>query len=243
MSMNTFRTTMRTSAWNADDVREDDDIISMVVIMKDEKLPNGRPMQTLQSSMVAASDAMLALFNSTGTLGDTYDGLLKSWVDGRIRKVVKHAKPAKFHDIRKLLDDRGVPYGYADVDGSSALVLCPLRASTQHEEWFKPIHKLQLQGYHAPSSSVCDASASSCLIVTVNNGLGMSDGKMIAQLMHAVQVAVCDLDDDEYDAWKHGGFNIYPCLGKPSQEDSIIIHDAGFTEIPPDSFTASALVV
>lgn len=242
MSMNTFRTTMRTSAWNADDVREDDDIISMIIIMKDEKYPNGQPMQTLQSSMMAASHAMLSLFASLEGIPEQYRNLFKAWVDGRIRKVVKHAKASRFQSIRTLLDDHGFPYGFGEVDGSAALVLCPLHASSQHEDWFRPIHRLQLQGYHVLVGAVSDDDHSR-LVVTVNDSLDMSEGKSIAQFLHAVQVAITDIDDEDYRQWEHDGFMTYPILGAPDADEPVVIHDAGFTEIPANSFTASAMLI
>ena len=243
MNLDAFRDDMHTLAWDCDHIIEDDDVISMIIIMKDEKNPDGSPMQTLQDSMVCAAEAMLSLFARTGTLG-RYDDLMTSWVHGRIRKVVKHAKKSKFDGLPSLLDEHGIPFGQSTCHGSSALVLIPLHASTQFEQWFRPIHRLKLQGYHAPLSQCCQSDDDhSRLVVTVNDDLHMSDGKSIAQFLHAVQVSITDTDQDDYHQWEHDGFRTYPMMGTPDDHEPVVIHDAGFTEIPANSLTASAMVI
>jgi peptidyl-tRNA hydrolase len=241
-----FRETMQTSAWDDDHGIDDSiDPVSMIIIMKTSKGQDGSPLQTLEGSMSLASTSMLSLFSQLSSSDGEYHDLLKRWVDGRIRKVVKHVKSSKYAAIVNALRARDLPLATTEDEDNASIVLPPLPESVQREEWFKPVHKLQLQGYKVRDEWPPQGSDDSAgvLLVTVNSQLGMSPGKIIAQYLHAVQVAVMRLDDDAYDSWAESGYKIIPTLGIPSESDDVIIHDAGFTEIPAGSFTASAFIL
>jgi peptidyl-tRNA hydrolase len=40
--------------------------------------------------------------------------------------------------------------------------------------------------------------------------------------------------------WAAAGYRLSAAMGSPRADDPVIVHDAGFTEIAPGSFTASA---
>ena len=262
--------------------------VSMVIIMRDSKDADGKPAPTLSDSLIAAGGAMLsllALLSSSCPIaindaksdisgrGDAappdshdYQEWLAAWSRGRIRKVVKHAKRGKYEAVKKALRGAGVPYVAMVSGDAESIVLPPIPESLQAEEWFKPVHKLQVHGYHVKDEEQWSgddgkddgknqtgaddeepsgeprviAEGDGAVLVRVSDELSMSPGKMIAQCLHAVQLSVGQLAGDAYRGWSSTGFKTVYALMPPSTLGDVIIHDAGFTEIPAGSFTASA---
>ena len=266
--------------------------VSMVIIMRDSKDADGTPAPTLSDSLIAAGGAMLSLLSLLSSpvssscpivindaksdisgRGDAappdshdYQEWLVAWSRGRIRKVVKHAKRGKYEAVKKALRGAGLPYVAMVSGDAESIVLPPIPESLQAEEWFKPVHKLQVHGYHVrdeeqwPGDDDKDdgknqtgaddeepsgeprviAEGDGAVLVRVSDELSMSPGKMIAQCLHAVQLSVGQLDSDAYRGWSSTGFKTVYALMPPSTLGDVIVHDAGFTEIPAGSFTASA---
>jgi hypothetical protein len=182
---------------------------------------------------------MLDLLGTLAGAGDRYHDLLVDWSDSRIRKVVKHARAAKFERARAALADHGCPFAVISRRSATALVIAPLTEAEQHDApWFHVIHSLQLHGYHA--AATVGGPMAGTLTTIVNDGLDMTAGKSIAQYLHSVQIAVGALDDEMYAQWAAAGYRLSAAMGSPRADDPVIVHDAGFTEIAPGSFTASA---
>lgn len=237
MTLDGYREIMRASAYDVD-APDDSRPISMTIIMNDT-LPKGYDEHTLGASFDAAGTAMLDLLGTLAGADDRYHDLLIDWSDSRIRKVVKHARAAKFERARAALANHGCPFAICSRRSASALVIAPLTEAEQHDSpWFHVIHSLQLHGYHA--APVADGPMAGTLTTIVNDGLDMTAGKSIAQYLHSVQIAVGALDDESHAQWAAAGYRLSAAMGSPRVVDPVIVHDAGFTEIAPGSFTASA---
>ena len=237
MTLDGYREIMRASAYDVD-APDGSRPISMTIIMNDT-LPDGYDEHTLGDSFDAAGTAMLDLLGTLASAGDRYHDLLVDWSDSRIRKVVKHARAAKFERARAALVDHGCPFAVIGRRSATALVIAPLTEAEQHDApWFHVIHSLQLHGYHA--AATVGGPMAGTLTTIVNDGLDMTAGKSIAQYLHSVQIAVGALDDESYAQWAVAGYRLSVAMGSPRTDDPVIVHDAGFTEIAPGSFTASA---
>jgi hypothetical protein len=138
MTLDGYREIMRASAYDAD-APDDSRPISMTVIMNDT-LPDGYDEHTLGDSFDAAGTAMLDLLGTLAGAGDRYHDLLVDWSDSRIRKVVKHARAAKFERARAALADHGCPFAVISRRSATALVIAPLTEAEQHDApWFHVI--------------------------------------------------------------------------------------------------------
>lgn len=237
MNLDEFRDSMRTCAWESDKTKETDDPISMIIIMSRTKTDNDAIFETEQDCVKTSGAAMLTLFSHMDEMTDKQHDLLTQWVHGRIRKIVKHANPGKFNNLDRI----PWPHERMKINDTECIVFSPLPYSMQCEQWFKSVHKLQVSGYQA-NHAIMNTVEPFTLLITIND-LHMTTGKMIAQAMHAVQVAVERLNDTDYDNWCTHGNMIAFQYGEPDGNAPITIIDAGLTEIPAGSFTASAMLI
>lgn len=246
--LKSFKDNYRTEAW-ADDIESKDRTpVAMVIVVSKTKAPcadvdgiggNHNILETEQDCAAAASKAMLSLLSNVDNLPDEANIQMKEWVNGRIRKIVKHAKPGKFDTLDKV----DWPHARLKVNDTECIVYSPLRENMMDDDFFKPVHKLQVSGFQAPYSNQSydyNVDRKHVLEVTLNSQLHMTTGKMLAQLLHAVQVAVYNLTDKKLKEWVHDDCNVSIDYGTPDPEDVISIIDAGLTEIPAGSLTASA---
>ena len=258
MSLMDYRNIMRESTFGRMPL-DDSNPISMVIIMNDG-LQGAFPGHTLGDSYLAAGEAMMGLLSSLAAMDGVYHDNLVEWSNNRIRKVVKHAKPSRFDRVARELRDHGCPFATLGAYSAQAMVIAPLPESEQRTaEWFHTVHGLQLDGYRvmegesSHDDDVMSAMRTSSghditlprrmaysLCSSVDSSLGMSAGKSIAQYLHSVQVGIGRLSDGDFDTWMRYGATISCDDGEPSTDATVVIHDAGFTEIPSGSLTASA---
>jgi hypothetical protein len=238
MSTIAFRNRVRDKPW-VDDPTVDDrdgDPYALIVIVKELKDPStGRELVPEDHYARAASDALVGLLSEYGD-DPVVTERLDAWLDTRIRKLVKRAKPSRFDAIR---DDDSLPTVTRSCYDAEVIIIAPLRRSEQPAS----VRKLQVSGFTTKPMAYDVIPLSPHLHVTVNEGLHMTTGKIIAQYLHAVQLAFQSLSDDDYHTWVDHGATADYYLGEPLPDDPVIVHDAGYTEIASDSFTASACVV
>lgn len=253
-----FRMNMQTHAWDDDNEYLENDLrspMSMVIVMSKTKQPvskydtdergmNSNILETEHDCVQIASKTMLQLFSLMKPRydlnhDDEYVSMMHAWCNARIRKIVKHEKPSRFNK----LDDVNWLHVRNKLNDTECIAYNPMLESMQSSEsFFKPVHKLQVKGYDAIRSNIHD-NVKPFLLITVNDQLHMTTGKMIAQCLHAVQVAVYNLNDRQFQAWVQNGCIVNYNYGSPDADGSIAIIDAGFTEIPAGSLTASAELI
>ncbi|MBK4143447.1 peptidyl-tRNA hydrolase [Corynebacterium macginleyi] len=185
--------------------------------------------------LAAAARAVVAacLDDRAGEDG-AFAAALAGWYGHRIRKIARRARNKAWRDVQLLpgvtVDDRArafAPSAVGEVD--------PL------------INKLQIGhtdlAMDEPGPPLADAP-----IIYVDRSLVMTAGKAAAQVGHGSMMLAADMSQEEAAAWAAEGF---PLVVREvdaelfrtacAQEDAVVIIDAGFTEIAPDSATVCAL--
>lgn len=185
--------------------------------------------------LAAAARAVVAtcLDERAGEDG-AFAAALAQWYGHRIRKIARRARNKAWRDVQLLpgvtVDDRArafAPSAVGEVD--------PL------------ISKLQIGhtdlAMDEPGPPLADAP-----IIYVDRSLAMTAGKAAAQVGHGSMMLAAAMSEEEAAAWAAKGFPLSvrevdaevfrtAC----AQEDAVVIIDAGFTEIAPDSATVCAL--
>jgi peptidyl-tRNA hydrolase len=236
MSVKAFRERIVTHPWSDAPSDDGSDPYALIIIVKEVKDPStGRETIPEHHYIHAASEAFLELLSEYGDDRQVTDRL-DHWMASRIRKLVKRAKPSKFEAIN---NDAEIAHTSADYHGANVLVFAPMRFSEQPHS----VHRLQVSGLKAPEWYQEEHTDAPHLDVTLNESLSMTTGKRIAQYLHAVQIAFQNLDDSDFLSWKDHGFTTTYHMGTPSADEEVVIHDAGFTEVEANAFTASASLV
>lgn len=220
----------------------------MVFVVRN-KLDDGT-MPSEDDAMSACVSAMFSIFDGYGTDSDLTNRV-DEWIKSRIRKIVKRAHGAKWRKLESAVEsgDVAIPSSVTlNAHGESVVyAFAPMRAS----EMPKVLRNLQVSGLDLGRSQ-CDglnhqeSGSEMTLLVTLNDDVEMTSGKAIAQACHVAQVALKALDDDDFSEWCDSGlqcqFTWKRLCGDASNHD-VVIHDAGFTEVPSNSLTAVGDIV
>lgn len=160
---------------------------------------------------------------------------VSQWLDGRIRKLVKRARNKQWDD----LDNVEIFYAETTVGSAKVKAFAPIPVSQTPAE----VRKLQLTGLKTtPSEDTTKTDAG--LHVTVNSELSMSVSKSAAQAAHAVQLFIMNNHEDEVKSWVESGCIVNVAFNTITDDSSagvVHVYDAGLTEIPAGSLTATAV--
>jgi peptidyl-tRNA hydrolase len=184
----------------------------------------------------AAATAVVRLLDDPRCIDGEWHEQVQRWLDGRIRKVARRARGAQW-DAAVQLPGLTVMHAGAEV---RAFVPGPTDAVPPQ------IAKLQVVGLDLEPGTPSPASAG-VLTVAVTPLVEMSPLKAAVQVSHAAQLATSAMRDDELDSWRATGFGVR--LLRPDADEwarltasaKVVVRDAGFTEIPPNTQTAVAL--
>ena len=157
------------------------------------------------------------------------------WVKGRFTKVVRHTSAKKLHKLVQV--HAGFTYG---LDTPTAVAFAPMRVSALP----KDISRLRVSGFDLPRTGqwpmVGDCRSPE---VFINANVDMTTGKTCAQVAHGL-VGWCIRQSDETlesidrpEPWLEDVMNFPDIAAKAS----IVITDAGFTEITPGTATVAVL--
>ncbi|HZY75762.1 MAG TPA: peptidyl-tRNA hydrolase [Jatrophihabitantaceae bacterium] len=159
---------------------------------------------------------------------------IEAWDGSRIRKVVRRARGAEWR--RALgVDGLDVTHGSAEVR-----VYPPIPV----DEWPPELARLQVGGTELADPEPPSAPAPGTPLVLLSPHVTMTAGKAMAQAAHAAQLGFRSLPADRRAAWQVDGFPLAVRDATPSQwaeaisAGAPVVHDAGFTEVEPDSQTA-----
>lgn len=189
-----------------------------------------------QAALAAASHAVVSLLADprADITGQWHEPLI-SWMSGRIRKVVRRARASKWDAVINAVPGIAVSY-----NGIQVFVGAPHPADETPAE----LARLQVSGLDLPVDPAYSSIPSNgpALHVVVNPTLGMSTGKAMAQVGHASQLALLQLDRDKVLAWSKN-FEVVvedARVFDEVAEKHVQVQDAGFTEIPAGSLTVKA---
>jgi peptidyl-tRNA hydrolase len=153
---------------------------------------------------------------------------------GRIRKVVRRARGAQW---RRALTVDGL-----DVTHRSAelRVYPPIPV----DAWPPELARLQVGGTELTDPEPLPAPEPGTPLVLLSPHVTMTAGKAMAQAAHAAQLGWRSLPPERRAAWRATGFAMTVRDATPAQWAAAVaagvpvVHDAGFTEVEPDSQTA-----
>lgn len=202
-----------------------------VIVRKEKTVPT-----SYLHAVGALADALTQLFGREENYKSAdWEEPLRAWLAGSFRKVVRHARGAKWEALKNH------PHIHGRSGTAEVILLTP------HLNGEPPTHVKQLQvaGLTLDGSTVTYAEAATRfrgepLNIAVNTELDMSHGKQFAQIGHGIQLAIQHgLVDD---SWVE---NIRPIMLRPWDDkpaEAVTVVDAGFTEIAPGSETVKAWV-
>lgn len=163
-------------------------------------------------------------------------GLL-GWYDHLIRKVARRARNKAWDDVQDL------PGVTVNVRGAQARAFVPCAVASIPG----PIRKLQIQGTELPQDT-SGPSDSAAPVILIDADLQMSIGKAAAQVGHASMLFAAKQPVEWVREWAGTGFalSVREVSGAvfarhATNPQAVIVRDAGFTEVAPDSLTVFAI--
>ena len=212
-------------------IPDSDDPLAVIYVVNDSRDEAGE-IASEKDILQASSDALSQLLNSSD---EAVIASIREWTSGRIRKIVKRARGAAWQKADALEATH-----FSGTHGTGqVLVFAPMRLSEQPKE----LKKLQVTGLNSSDASSKEYANAAHLLVEVNDSLNMSTGKVVAQVGHAVQLFLTFGVRSEVQDWKDTGSKLKVVRVENLTESTatgIIVHDAGFTEVPSGSLTATA---
>ena len=172
---------------------------------------------------------------------------IEAWDGARIRKVVRRARGAEW---RRALTVDGLDvvhrsaelrvYPPIPVNGGP-----PAKAGVAGGgQWPPELARLQVGGTELADPEPPPQPEPGTPLVLLSPHVTMTAGKAMAQAAHAAQLGWRALAPDRRVAWREDGFALAVRDATPAQwTDAIaagapVVHDAGFTEVEPNSQTA-----
>ncbi|MEJ5928699.1 aminoacyl-tRNA hydrolase [Corynebacterium sp. H128] len=218
---------------DGEDPENPDSIQAMPIVLNIPKLnPPGRT-----ALLEAAARAVVTLCLDTRAGTDSqFATALGNWYGARIRKIPRRARNAQWEKVQSLVG------ATVEHDGAQARAFLP-----------SPVHltapaisKLQIGGTDLPTEPVRKPVAGQPTIA-VSAGLGMSVGKMAAQVGHGSMLLAAHMSASEAFRWSRQGFDLKVCeLSETdfaefaARPDAVLVRDAGYTEVAPGSVTVVA---
>lgn len=163
-----------------------------------------------------------------------WDAAISAWNADRIRKVVRRARGAQW---RRALTVDGLDVAHR----TAALRVYP---PIPLDAWPPELARLQVGGTELDDPSPPATPPAGTDLVLLNPQLAMTAGKAMAQAAHAAQLGWRAYSPAERAAWRERGFDLAVRTATAARWTAAlarrapVVHDAGFTEIEPDSQTA-----
>ncbi|WP_203664907.1 peptidyl-tRNA hydrolase [Actinocatenispora rupis] len=169
---------------------------------------------------------------TTDPAGDWHDAV-HAWTDGRIRKVVRRARGAEWRRA-EALDGLTVRHRSATVRVFPPVPL---------DGWPRDLARLQVGGTDLDDTEPPAAPAAGTPVLWLNPALTMTAGKAMAQTGHGAQLTYAALPAAAREIWADAGFPLAVRTASPERWRHLagsglpVVHDAGFTEVAPNSAT------
>lgn len=207
----------------------------MPIVVRVEK--GAEPDATAVAEAVAI--AVVRLLDDPRTADGEWAADVGRWLDGRIRKVARRARGARWNAAEAL---PGVTVSHRD---AIARAFVPTSTADVPPE----IAKLQVSGLELPPGSP-SPDRPGALPIALTPHVSMTPLKAAVQVAHAAQLARDFLavgGSRDLDTWRACGFDVRVVRpdaaewGRLASSAAVVVRDAGFTEIPPGTRTAVAL--
>jgi peptidyl-tRNA hydrolase len=219
-----------------DHERERDEPWALPLVVRVER----RAAPTHEDALHAAAGSVVALLTDPDAPGPWRPALAR-WSDGRIRKVVRRARASRWEEIS------GLPGVTAEHRNAEVRALLPHPVADPPSA----LGRLQITGLDLPKDPTVttpDASASPVLTIAIAPGLALTTGKACAQVGHAAQLALLELDRPAVLAWMTAGHPLRIVEPESAEWDRLLhaerdvalVQDGGFTEVAPGTHTCAA---
>lgn len=205
---------------------------ALPIIVRLEKDPELIPSH--EETQLAVAEAIVKFFDSAKTCaGGEWHEAVTSWLSGRIRKVARRARGREWEAVKNM-GNIYVKYGKAEV-----IVLPPHPADNPPVE----VKKLQVSGLDLlRDSSFVSTSKAGVLNFALNPNIEMSTGKTLAQVGHAVQLAIFSSTWEVLNSWRSNNTPIALVSWEDMGDSAVEVRDAGFTEVESGSLTARSIL-
>ncbi len=185
----------------------------------------------------AAQAVVRVCLDERAVTDEAWNRGLRNWYDHLIRKVVRRARNKQWEDVQQVAGVTG------DVDGAQARAFVPSAVS----EVDPLIRKLQIRGTELPADEPGEIDRT-LPAIAIDSALDMSLGKAAAQVGHGSMLLAAQQPFAWVENWARWGFPVQVrevsherLLELREREGAVVIHDAGFTEVAPDSLTVVAV--
>jgi peptidyl-tRNA hydrolase len=185
----------------------------------------------------AAAMAVVRLLVDPRATGGEWREPVGRWEEGRIRKVARRARGARWQAVQEL---PGVTVDHA---GAQARAFVPGPVTEVPPE----LAKLQVAGLDLDDEEPKPPPAGPYAAIALNPHVTMSTGKAAAQSGHAAHLLLRQSGAAAREAWLGAGLAVHLVRDVPWREcverAAVAVRDAGFTEVPPGTMTAIAWVM
>jgi peptidyl-tRNA hydrolase len=177
--------------------------------------------------------AMAVLFMLTTDRLD-WQPALAQWDSYRIRKVVRRARGSEWLRAEAI-------EGLTVLRRSAQVRVYP---PIPLDGWPRDLARLQVSGTELADGQTPAPPPAGTPTVFLAPNLAMTTGKAMAQAGHAAQLGRRAMDAADRAAWRDHGFELAVRDATPAQwaaelaAGAPVVHDAGFTEVSPNSQTA-----
>lgn len=191
---------------------------------------NAQPTASRADYLAAAGQAVVAVcLDERAATDPEYRAALQRWYGHRIRKVTRRARNAPWEAVQQL-PGVTVQVGQAQVRAFLPSAVCEVPPA---------LRKLQIQGTDLPADVPLPEPDPAHPLVLVDQGLGMSLGKAAAQVGHATMLYAAQHPISSQTRWE---VREVPSaeFQRWARQAAVVVRDAGFTEVAPQSMTAAA---
>ncbi|HLR47934.1 MAG TPA: peptidyl-tRNA hydrolase [Corynebacterium sp.] len=197
-------------------------------------MPKSQPPSRIEILESAARAVVAVCLDERAGQDGEFAEALGQWYGHRIRKVARRARNKAWDDVQDL---PGVTIN------NQARAFIPSAV----QDVPAPIAKLQIGHTDLPREEV-GAPLANAPVIYVDSSLEMTAGKAAAQVGHGSMLYAASLSTQEAWQWQETGFLLSvrevsrelfeKALAQPG---AVVIRDAGYTEVAPDSATVVAL--
>ncbi|MEJ2854971.1 MULTISPECIES: peptidyl-tRNA hydrolase [unclassified Saccharothrix] len=183
----------------------------------------------------AAAAAIAVCLDPRAEPGGEWHDEVVAWVRGRIRKVSRRARGAHWEAVQAL------PGVTITVGGAQVRAFVPGLVS----ELPKELSRLQISGSELPVDEPGDVPAGAYEL-WLNPRVEMTAGKAAAQVGHASMLLAPTLTEEELEAWAAVDYRCAVRTPSPAdwdalvaRPDTVVVRDAGYTEVDPGTATVA----
>lgn len=228
----------RTTADRRAHTEDPDDPATVQAMQIALHIPKSPAPQRTELLEAAAAAVVAVCLDGRAVTDPQWRGGLLNWYDHLIRKVARRGRNKAWEDVQ------AVPGVTVTVGGAQVRAFVPTAVSDVPAE----VRKLQIRSTDLPVDTRAMAEpAAGVPLIAVNADLGMSVGKAAAQVGHGSMLLAARRETEWVERWAREGFALqvreWPAENLARLADrpgAVVVRDAGFTEVAPDSVTVVA---